>query len=100
MAKLYVAEVRNIKDDPTKSGRVRVRMYGHNDDEQNIKDDDLPWALPLQPITSAATNRVGVIPTGLRVGSRVVVAFLESDTSEQFPIILGSYARSAKAEDA
>ena len=99
MAKFYAAEVRNIKDDPTKSGRVRIRIYGHHDDEQNIKDDDLPWALPLQPITSAATNRVGIIPTGLRVGSRVVVTFLENDTAEQYPIILGSFARGAKGVD-
>lgn len=95
MVKLYVAEVRNIKDDPTKSGRVRIRLYGHNDDEQNIKDDELPWALPLQPISSAATNGVGMIPTGLRVGSRVVVAYLENDPSQQYPIILGSFARGA-----
>jgi hypothetical protein len=100
MGKLYVAEVRNIKDDPTKSGRVQIRMYNHHDDEQNVKDEDLPWALPIQPITSAATNRVGVIPTGMRVGSRVVVSFLENDTAEQYPIILGTYSRGAKAEDA
>jgi len=99
MGKFYVAEVRNIKDDPTKSGRVRVRLYGHNDDEQNIKDDDLPWALPLQPITSAATDRIGIIPTGLRVGSRVIVTFLENDPAEQYPIIIGSFARAAQPQD-
>ena len=95
MGKLYVAEVRNVKDDPTKSGRVRIRLYGRHDDEQNIKDEDLPWAIPLQPITSAATNRIGVIPTGLRVGSRVIVSYLEDDESHQYPIILGSFARGA-----
>jgi hypothetical protein len=99
MAKFYAAEVRNVKDDPTKSGRVRIRIYGHHDDEQNIKDDDLPWALPLQPITSAATNRIGIIPTGLRVGSRVMITFLENDIAEQYPIILGSFARAAKSQD-
>jgi hypothetical protein len=98
MGNLYVAEVRNVKDDPTKSGRVQIRMYGRHDDEQNIKDEDLPWALPLQPITSAATNRVGIIPTGLRVGSRVIVSFLEDDEARQYPIILGSFARGAKSQ--
>lgn len=96
MGKLYVAEVRNIEDDPTKSGRVKIRLYGRHDDEQNIKDDELPWAMPLQPISSAATNRTGLIPTGLRVGSRVIVSFLETDIAEQYPIILGSYSRAAK----
>jgi len=95
MVKLYVAEVRNIKDDKTKSGRVQIRKYGHHDDEENIKDADLPWALPLQPVTSAATNKIGIIPTGLMVGSRVIVGYLENDTAEQYPIILGSFARGA-----
>jgi hypothetical protein len=36
----------------------------------------------------------------MRVGSRVVVSFLENDTAEQYPIILGTYSRGAKAEDA
>ena len=72
MAKFYFAEVRDIMD-PLGSGRVKIRKYGYQNDEQNMKDDNLPWALPLQPITSAATNRVGVIPTGLIVGSRVIV---------------------------
>ena len=52
MAKFYSAEVRDIKD-PLKSGRVKVRLYNYQNDEQNVKDDHLPWALPLQPVTSA-----------------------------------------------
>jgi len=96
MAKLYPAEIRNVKDDPTQSGRVRVRIYGRHDDEQNIKADDLPWALPLLPATSASTNGIGVLPTGLVVGSRVIVTFLEDDVAEQYPIILGSFYRAAK----
>ena len=35
----YLAEVRNIKDDKTKSGRVQLRVYGIHDDEENIKDE-------------------------------------------------------------
>jgi hypothetical protein len=94
MGDLYAAEVRNIMD-PLKSGRVQVRVYGHHDDEDSVKDDDLPWALPLQPVTSAATGKVGTVPVGLLVGSRVVITYLHSDTAEQYPIILGSFARGA-----
>jgi hypothetical protein len=98
VAKFYFAEVRDIMD-PLKSGRVKVRKYGFDNDEQNIQDDHLPWALPLQPVTSAATGKVGIIPTGLIVGSRVVVAFMDNDTAEQYPIIMGSFARGAPLKE-
>lgn len=99
MAKFYAAEVRNVKDDPSKSGRVKVRIYGRHNDEQNIKDDDLPWALPLMPAHSASTNGFGILPAGMVVGTRCVVTFLEDDISEQYPIILGTFYRAQKAEE-
>lgn len=86
------AEVRNIKD-PLKAGRVQVRIYGRNDDEENIKDEDLPWALCLTPITSASTAKVGIVPVGLLVGSRVAITYSDDDPEEQYPIILGSFHR-------
>ena len=96
MSKMYFAEVRDIMD-PLKSGRVKVRMYGYHDNEKMVKDDDLPWALPLHPVTSAATGKVGITPTGLLVGSRVVILFMENDDNKQYPIIMGSFARGAMA---
>jgi hypothetical protein len=92
MADFHAAEVRNIMD-PLKSGRVQIRIYGLHDDEKTIKDADLPWALPLMPSTSASTGKVGVIPTGLIVGSRVIISFLKNDTAQQYPIIFGSFGR-------
>lgn len=94
MAKFYFAEVRDIMD-PLHSGRVKVRLYSHMDDEQNIKDDHLPWAMPLLPITSASTAKIGTIPTGLVVGSRVVVAYMDDDIAEQYPVVMGSFPRAA-----
>lgn len=91
--KMFMAEVRDIENDPSKSGRVKVRIYNYQNDEQAIPDEDLPWALPLQPVTSAAYNGIGVAPHGLLVGSRVLLAYLPDDTSEQYPIILGSFSR-------
>lgn len=91
--RLKIGEVRNFKDDPTKSGRVRVRIYNQQNDEQQVKDDDLPWAMVMHPITSAATSKTGIIPNGLRVGSRVIVAYLPDDSSELYPIVIGSIAR-------
>lgn len=94
MVENYFGEVRDIKD-PNKAGRVKIRIYMHQNDEQKIKDDDLPWVLPLQPITSAGTGKVGVIPHGLVKGSRVLVTYASTDTAKQYPIILGSFSRSA-----
>lgn len=88
-----IAEVRNFEDDPTKSGRVKIRVYNRHNDEQEIKDDDLPWAMVVHPITSAATSRIGISPSGLKVGSRVLVTYLPYDTAKQYPIVLGSIAR-------
>ena len=98
MANFYAAEVRNIMD-PLKSGRVQIRIYGFHDDEKSVKDADLPWALPLMPSTSASTGKVGIMPTGLVKGSRVVVTFLHNDTAQQYPIIFGSFARGGMPKD-
>jgi hypothetical protein len=93
-----IAEVRNFKDDPTKSGRVRIRIYNRHNDEQEIKDDDLPWAMVMHPITSAATAKIGVAPHGLKVGSRVIVMYMPDDNAKQYPIVIGSIARGDKPE--
>ena len=90
---IRIAEVRNFEDDPTKSGRVRVRIYGKNNDEQEVKDDELPWATVMHPVTSAATSKIGIVPSGLVVGSRVVITYLPDDTAELYPIVIGSIAR-------
>lgn len=87
------AYVVDYKKDPTKSGRVKIRLHGHQDDTQNVKDDDLPWAILMQPVTHAATHKIGPTPSGLKVGSRVLVGYLESDVEELYPIVLGSIAR-------
>jgi hypothetical protein len=94
--KCYFAEIRDIKD-PTMSGRCKVRIYNNEDNEQEVKDEHLPWAVSLMPCTSASTNRVGTIPTGMIQGSRVVVMFL--DEEEQYPIILGSFHRSSEPKN-
>lgn len=90
----FVAEVRDHKGSKWKDGRVKLRIYGKHDNEQEIKDDDLPWGTPLQDVTSAATNRVGTAPVGMLPGSRVFGVFL--DDEEQYPLILGTFARAGK----
>lgn len=95
---LRLAEVRSL-DDYFKSGRVKIRFYGSQDDEQNVKDENLAEAMVIMPVTSASTGKVGTAPTGLVVGSRVIVGYAAGDTARKTPIIMGSYYRGAEPKD-
>ena len=87
----WIGEVINVKD-PYESGRVQIRIFGRHDDKVNIPDKDLPWALPLQPVTSAAHGKLGTAPVGLVRGSKVVGFW--SDSDQQYPVIMGSFGKS------
>ena len=85
---LYTGCVEN-RQDPLKLGRCQVRVVGlHNHDKTQLKTEDLPWAYPMQPVTSAAMSGIGHAPVGPVEGTWVVVMFRDDD--EQQPIILGS----------
>jgi GH24 family phage-related lysozyme (muramidase) len=85
---LYTGCVEN-RQDPLKLGRCQVRVVGlHNSDKTQLKTEDLPWAYPMQPITSAGISGVGHTPLGPVEGSWVVIMFRDDD--EQQPIILGT----------
>lgn len=86
----WIGKVVNVKD-PDQSGRVQVRVFGRHDDTKNIPDDDLPWAMPLQPVTSAAIGKVGTSPLGLLKDSKVVGFWADSD--QQYPVIMGSFGK-------
>lgn len=86
---IYTGVVEERINDKYKSGRCRVRIFGlHSENRSELPTSDLPWAIPLQSITSAAVSGVGQSPTGLVEGSWVLVSFL--DDFKQQPIILGS----------
>jgi lysozyme len=85
---LYTGCVEN-RNDPLKLGRCQVRVVGlHHHDKTILKTADLPWAFPMQPVTSAAMSGLGHAPVGLVEGTWVIVMFRDED--EQQPIILGS----------
>lgn len=90
--KMFIAEVRDIKD-PMKSGRCKLRIYGQHDDEETAGDDKAVWGTPLMGTTTASTARSGTIPTGMEVGSRVMVCYASDDVNCQNPFILGSFHR-------
>ena len=52
------------RNDPVQLGRLRVRCYGwHTDDKNEIPTDSLPWAIPIQDVTSAASVEKVKSPT-------------------------------------
>lgn len=78
------------RDDPVKMGRVRVRAFGwHSEDLDKIPTEELPWALPINPINTGAVSGLGDSPTGLVEGSWVVGFFLDGDRGQE-PVIMGS----------
>lgn len=85
---LYTGVVEN-RLDPLKLGRCQVRVIGiHTDDKTLLPTEDLPWAYPMQPVTSAAISGLGYSPTGPVPGTWVVIMFRDED--QQQPIILGT----------
>ena len=57
------------RNDPKYLGRVRVRCLGlHTDDNIKLPTSDLPWAHPMNPITSATISGVGQSPLGVVEG--------------------------------
>ena len=84
----YYGVVEN-RSDPLRLGRCQVRIVGlHTHDKSQLPSADLPWAVPLQPVTSAAMNGIGFSPLGPVEGSAVVIMFADED--QQQPIMLGT----------
>lgn len=75
--------------DPYKLGRCQVRILGlHTENKIDLPTDDLPWAYPVQPITSAGISGIGHAPVGPVEGSWVVIIFADDD--KQQPMMLGT----------
>lgn len=88
---IYFGTVEDRRQDPLMLGRCKVRVVGvHSQDREKLPTEDLPWATPLQPVTSAGQSGVGKQPMGLLEGSCVAVMFTDED--RQIPIILGAIA--------
>jgi len=77
-------------NDPEKIGRYKVRILGyHTEDKAILPTEDLPWAMTVQPTSSAAISGIGNTNIGLVAGSTVVGFFTDSNET-QLPIIMGS----------
>ena len=81
--------------DPEKLGRCRVRIFGyHTDSKIILPTKELPWATPIQPITSAAISGIGSSPLGPVEGTWVIGFFLDGDDMQQ-PAIFGTISTKA-----
>ena len=78
------------RNDPKTLGRVRVRCLGyHTEDLIKLPTKDLPWAHPMNPITSATVSGIGQTPLGVVEGTWVVGFFTDGPTAQQ-PVIMGT----------
>ena len=83
------------RNDPLKLGRCRVRVLGYHTDNKSptsyysIPTKSLPWATPMQPITSAAMNGIGTTPMGPVEGTWVF-GFWRDGSNAQEPVIIGT----------
>lgn len=88
--KFFVGVVEDISD-PLKAGRTRVRIFGyHTIDKTLLPTSDLPWSVPILPITSASISGKGTAPVGIVTGSWVIGFWL--DESMQISAIFGTFS--------
>lgn len=79
------------RNDPLLLGRCRVRIVGyHNPNKTELPTEDLPWAFPMQSITSAAMNGIGTTPLGPVEGTWVLGFFRDGDDCQE-PVIMGTF---------
>lgn len=77
------------RSDPLKLGRCQVRVVGlHTHDKSQLPTADLPWAHPMQSVTSAAMNGIGSSPIGPVEGTSVIIIFADHDNQQ--PIMIGT----------
>ena len=79
------------RQDPLMLGRCRVRILGYHTNDLNlIPTNDLPWAYPSQPITSAAMSGVGTTPMGPVEGTWVFGFFRDGENCQE-PVMIGTF---------
>lgn len=80
----WVGVIEDVKD-PLAVGRAKVRIIGwHVEDKTQLSTNDLPWALPLMPVTAA-----NLLPN-YKPGDWVCGFFLDAYMGQQ-PVILGVF---------
>lgn len=69
--------------------RAKVRILGHHPGDDQIKDDNLPWAHVIMPLGLGSGSGYSGINPNFRGGEVVLGFFLDGDDAQQ-PVIIGS----------
>ena len=78
-------------NDPSYAGRVKVRITGyHSGNLSELPTKDLPYAIPLNSVTSAGVN--GIMENHSLVQGSTVIGFFADGSDGQIPMILGTIA--------
>ena len=78
------------RQDPTKTGRLKVRALGHHTHNLSLLPTaDLPWASVTYPTTASGVSGIGQSPSGLLEGSWVF-GFFRDGLRRQEMVVLGS----------
>lgn len=91
----FFAQVKDLND-PDMLGHVKIRVHGSHD---NVPDEDLLWAIPINPIQSASLLGVGISPTGIEIDSWVF-GFYADGVEANLPVIVGTIAQLLNNEEA
>jgi len=78
--------------------KARVRIIGHHPGATSVvKDEELPWAHVLVPLTMGAGNDGAVLRGNVTEGATVIGFFLDGDDAQQ-PIIIGALFKEANID--
>ena len=78
-----------VADQPGFGYRYQVRIMGyHTADDEELRDEDLPWASVMYPVTSGGGGDSSFETPALRKGNFVYGFFLDGEDAQQ-PIIMG-----------
>jgi hypothetical protein len=89
----FIGQIVYNSKDSSKGARARVRILGRHPADNQIKDENLPWAHVLTPLTLGAGNGYSGISNNWNGGEIVVGFFLDGD-DEQQPVIVGALQNS------
>ena len=85
----FIGKVAQVHNDPSRTARVKVRIFGLHEDESIVIPDDLPWAQVVVPVTEGGGSGIGNNGIGIQPQSLVFGMFLDGKNS-QMPIVFGS----------
>ena len=78
------------RKDPLFLGRCKVRILGwHTSNKSELPTDDLPWAFPIMPITSASQTNAGEAPVGPVEGTWVMGYYRDGELAQE-PVMMGT----------